>query len=217
MREKRRSYESDEIEVTYDVKRCIHSAECTRGLPEVFDTSRRPWIQPEQSNADRIAGVIHKCPTGALKYNRKDGGPPEPTPKQNDFRLGADGPVYLRGDFYFTDESGEPVKTDTRIALCRCGKSRNKPYCDNTHEDIEWSASDTVPEQGKPDSDEASGKFILEPAVNGPMVCHGTIAALNPDGSTASVVENPTFCRCGGSENKPYCDGTHKKIGFKSE
>jgi len=219
MKNKPRSYDAPDIEVTYDVKRCIHFAACTKNLPGIFDTGKRPWIQPENGAADAIAEVIHKCPTGALQYHRKDGGAAEAAPAQNQFQADANGPLFLRGNFHFTDPTGEPIKAETRLALCRCGASRNKPYCDNSHQDINFPASDRLTEEqiAKASTVQPTGEFLLQPFENGPVVCQGKIAAVNEDGATVAVFENPAFCRCGGSNNKPFCDGTHKKIGFKSD
>ena len=69
-----RHYTSEAIDVSYDARRCIHAAECIRGLPAVFDTDRRPWILPTGASADAIAAVIENCPSGALHYTRRDGG-----------------------------------------------------------------------------------------------------------------------------------------------
>jgi len=72
-----RHYADDAIDITYDAHRCIHAAECIRGLPAVFDSGRRPWITPPAASADEIAKVIAKCPSGALHFRRRDGGPEE--------------------------------------------------------------------------------------------------------------------------------------------
>lgn len=45
MNSKRREYQGDGITVSYELKRCIHAAECVRGLPAVFNLGKRPWIQ----------------------------------------------------------------------------------------------------------------------------------------------------------------------------
>ena len=74
---KSRQYDGDGIRVGYDARRCIHAAECVRGLPEVFDPERRPWIQPRGAAADRLAEVVMRCPSGALTFERLDGGLPE--------------------------------------------------------------------------------------------------------------------------------------------
>ncbi|MYX15646.1 hypothetical protein GTY67_20020 [Streptomyces sp. SID8374] len=77
----RRSYEGRAITVTFEAARCRHAAECVRGLPEVFDTARRPWIRPDAADAGQVAEVVRRCPSGALRYERADGeeGPQRPS------------------------------------------------------------------------------------------------------------------------------------------
>lgn len=130
-----RSYEGDGIEVLYEVRRCIHAAECVKGLHDVFDPDRRPWIDPRRATADRIAEVVERCPTGALTYRRTDDGPAESPPPPS-VRTVPDGPLHLRGAIELRDHEGEVYWTGTRAALCRCGASKNKPFCDNTHLEI---------------------------------------------------------------------------------
>ena len=76
-------YSGEEIEVSYDVLRCTHARECVERLPEVFDPDERPWIDPDNADVDDLAGVIMECPTGALQFERSDGGPSEPVPEDN--------------------------------------------------------------------------------------------------------------------------------------
>jgi uncharacterized Fe-S cluster protein YjdI len=71
MKGKRISYSSRELDVHYDVDLCIHAAECVRGLPQVFDPKRKPWVAPDNASADELITVIEKCPTGALSYTDK--------------------------------------------------------------------------------------------------------------------------------------------------
>ncbi|WP_017581296.1 (4Fe-4S)-binding protein [Nocardiopsis valliformis] len=66
----KKTYEGQSIAVTFEAGRCQHAAECVRGLPEVFDIERRPWIQPDNAAADRTAEVVRRCPSGALEYRR---------------------------------------------------------------------------------------------------------------------------------------------------
>ena len=63
-------YTREGATVTFDGERCRHAAECVRGLPAVFDTSRRPWIQPENATIDELDEVIARCPSGALQLLR---------------------------------------------------------------------------------------------------------------------------------------------------
>ena len=63
-----RAYTAPGVRVFYDRGRCLHFAECVRGLPEVFDVEKRPWIQPERASAEQVAEVVGRCPSGALHY-----------------------------------------------------------------------------------------------------------------------------------------------------
>jgi uncharacterized Fe-S cluster protein YjdI len=69
------SYESDEIVVTFDPNICIHSGECLRGLPDVFDVKRKRWIRPELAPGARVAEQVARCPSGALQSRLKRAGP----------------------------------------------------------------------------------------------------------------------------------------------
>jgi len=131
-----KAYTTPDITVTYDVKRCIHAAECVRRLPQVFDTNQRPWIQPANAGANEIAETIQHCPTGALQYTRHDGGSAEPIPAETTIQVRPNGPLFVRGNVKVTDANGAVLSDSTRAALCRCGQSENKPFCDNTHRKI---------------------------------------------------------------------------------
>jgi uncharacterized Fe-S cluster protein YjdI/CDGSH-type Zn-finger protein len=135
-----RLYTGDEIDVTYDADRCIHAAECLRGLPAVFDTGRRPWILPSAASADAIAAVIARCPSGALHYTRKDGGTPEAPAVPTTMTPVPGGPLYVRGLIQLRAPDGSLIVEDTRAALCRCGLSENRPFCDNSHIDSGFDA-----------------------------------------------------------------------------
>ena len=133
MDERRHVFESPAITVTWSRRRCIHVAECVCGLPAVFSPGRVPWVESSRAAADRVAEVVCRCPTGALHYERHDGGAAEPVPGRNVVVPEPDGPLYLSGEVELAAEDGTPVARDTRIALCRCGASRNRPFCDGSH------------------------------------------------------------------------------------
>jgi uncharacterized Fe-S cluster protein YjdI len=131
-----KAYTSPDITVTYDAKRCIHVAECVRRLPQVFDTEKRPWIQPNNATADEIAATVERCPSGALQYTRHDGGAAEPIPEEATIQVRPNGPLFVRGNIKVTDANGVVLSDSLRTALCRCGQSENKPFCDSTHRKI---------------------------------------------------------------------------------
>ncbi len=206
------TYPSDSIDVTYNVKRCIHAAECVHGAPNVFDPKRKPWVDPSNDDADVVARVVMRCPTGALKFTRKDDGVEEHPDSANSVSIQPDGPLFVRGSIEFAGPDGERVRRETRVALCRCGLSKNKPFCDNSHDE---GFSDGAA-LGTHNATEPSGEIsalTVALAENGPLLFRGPVTITAADGST-STTEKCALCRCGHSNNKPFCDGTHKEIGF---
>ncbi|MDX1617748.1 MAG: CDGSH iron-sulfur domain-containing protein [Balneolaceae bacterium] len=217
MKSKIRTYENDDIEVTYDLGRCIHAAECVKGLREVFDPDKRPWIQPDRGEADEVADTVEHCPTGALHYRMKHADREEQVPETNAVVISRDGPVYLRGHIRFEDARGEVILEDTRVALCRCGQSANKPVCDNTHAKVDFEAPSAFSTDSL-DSDgggSAGGSLVVRMMDNGPALVEGAYQLYSDTMLPRNCSDKIALCRCGGSENKPFCDGTHKKIGFE--
>jgi uncharacterized Fe-S cluster protein YjdI/CDGSH-type Zn-finger protein len=143
-----RIYENDAIAVAWYPDRCIHSARCVAGLPDVFDPGRKPWILLEGHSADEIAAVVQRCPAGALQYRRKDGGADELVAPETTIVAAQDGPLLVRGDVTVVDERGTIIRRDTRMALCRCGHSARKPFCDNSHRRVGFR---TAAPAGEPD------------------------------------------------------------------
>jgi uncharacterized Fe-S cluster protein YjdI len=132
-----REYRTDNIIVHWEQKLCIHTARCLRGLPQVFDINRRPWIKVEAASAEQIAEVVMRCPTSALRFERLDGGPQEEAPEQTTIQATPDGPLYVRGDLKIINQDRE-IHQLKRAALCRCGHSNNKPFCDGSHWDVDF-------------------------------------------------------------------------------
>ena len=126
-----REYEGDGITVRWYAKRCVHAAKCIAVSPRVFDPRRRPWVDPTKADADTIARAVEACPTGALEYVRPDA--PEQVPASVTVQQLPGGPHLLRGNITVRDEAGNILRQATRVALCRCGKSDNMPFCDNSH------------------------------------------------------------------------------------
>ena len=54
-------YRGQGVSVHFNAARCIHAAECVRGLPGVFDPQARPWIQPDKATADEVMAVVSRC------------------------------------------------------------------------------------------------------------------------------------------------------------
>ena len=145
-----RRYADNAIEISYDAHRCIHAAECIRGLPTVFDTERRPWIDPSGAGPDEIANVIARCPSGALHFKRRDGGRSETPQLPTTIVPTPGGPYYVRGLIQLRSADGSSVFKEVRMALCRCGQSHNKPFCDNSHLYAGFDDPGVVPEIKSP-------------------------------------------------------------------
>ena len=133
-------YEAAEVAVGFDASRCIHAARCVRELPSVFDTARRPWISPDGAAPDRILEQVARCPTGALVAWDRSGERVERTPAEVVIEEVPDGPLYVRGDVRVTDPDGGVFCEERRVALCRCGASGNRPFCDGSHTEAGFTA-----------------------------------------------------------------------------
>ena len=137
-----KDYRNDSIVVHWDAGRCIHTAICTRTLPQVFDVGRRPWIAVDGADAEEIAAAVRRCPTGALRYDRLDTGAGEPAPEVTTVVPIRNGPLYLRGKLRIATPDGTVLSEETRFALCRCGASGNPPFCDNSHRTVGFRSAD---------------------------------------------------------------------------
>lgn len=213
-----KTYRSKDIDVTFELKRCIHAAECGRRLQAVFDINKRPWVQPDRASADQIQVAIDHCPSGALKYVRRDGGAQEQRPDQNVIVVTDSGEYRLRGDVQLVTMDGETVVEEYRMALCRCGQSGNKPFCDNTHRQARFVAPSQVAGNAVNTVDfQPAGKLKVVVTTNGPLLLQGNFEIQDVSGQQVYEGTKAALCRCGGSANKPFCDGTHRSNGFSTE
>jgi len=128
-----RAYESDGIRVLWDATLCIHTAICLQRLPAVFDVTARPWVDLDGAPAADVAETIRACPTGALRYEAKGDLPPEEPDDATVVEVRPNGPLFVRGRVSVTAPGGRSLAQSPRLALCRCGASENKPFCDNSH------------------------------------------------------------------------------------
>lgn len=142
MKDITKKYSNGEVTIVWKPSLCVHSTICFRGLGEVFDPQKRPWITPEKSTTTKIIEQVKKCPSGALSY-------------------------YM---------NNEVDKNEVKI----------------------------------------EAEILVEPVINGPLLVYGNVSVKDSEGIVNKKNNVTAFCRCGASSNKPYCDGTHKKIDFQS-
>lgn len=209
-----RRYSGQDVDITYNAKRCIHAEECVHRLGEVFDAKRRPWILPDAASSERVADVVTLCPSGALHYDSKDGTPAEATPDTNSITLWHNGPMQFTGQLRIAGTTVD-IQEETRATLCRCGASQNKPFCDNSHKTIDFdgTAADGMSATAVPDG----GPLKVTVLPNGPLNVEGSFSLYDEQGSLLFSGRKAALCRCGGSGKKPFCDGSHLRNGFTGE
>lgn len=140
MSDNTRTYTNGEITVVWKPDVCIHSRLCWTQLIEVFNPKKRPWINMEGADTERIIQQVDRCPSKALSYFRNEA----------------------------------PIETEN-----------------------------------------ISAESIVEPMPNGPLLVYGNLVVKDAEGHQTRKSNVTAFCRCGASQNKPYCDGSHLKIGFQ--
>ena len=229
-------YRGKNIAIRFDGSKCIHSRNCVLGRPDVFvpnapvpdgGSAPRPpgeWIQPDGAAAEEVAAIARACPSGAITYERLNGVPGEAAPPVNVVRLRENGPLAFQGDLEITatpslGSLATPPTRTLRATLCRCGASKNKPFCDGTHAAVEkhFVATGEPPVQDSEPLAERGGKLTIKPLRNGPFIVLGNLEVCTGTGHTVNRVTSTRLCRCGASRNKPFCDGKHAEINFTTE
>jgi CDGSH-type Zn-finger protein/uncharacterized Fe-S cluster protein YjdI len=210
------TYKGKNIDVQRDSRLCIHIGECGYSAGELFVGGRDPWCQPDKAADENVRDVVKRCPSGALTYNDKAAGENEQAATCNTVQVVYNGPLYIQGDLHIEDAPGDMPGVSYRAALCRCGQSGNKPFCDNSHLKAGFEDFGAVGETGD-GLDEEGGRLSIKSVVNGPLLLSGNFAIIASSGRIAWQGKQTALCRCGHSKNKPFCDGSHKEAGFEAE
>jgi len=215
MAKKMQVYEGEKITIRFDPTRCMHAADCVHAFPKVFKPdSRAGWIFPdEESDADALAAMILTCPSGALTYEMDGIEHPGEKPAANSVIVMPDGANYIHAEMTI---NGEEQPT-FRAALCRCGKTSKPPYCDNSHKEAQFH-HDAQNIQGDIEEGVATdGKLEVIGIQDGPLMVKDGCEVRNIKGEVVARGQELFFCRCGHSEHKPFCDGSHNKVNFRSD
>jgi len=210
------AFSGEKVNVSWDGRLCIHIAECGQAKGNLFVRDRQPWCQPDLVNVSDVKDVVERCPSGALVYQVKDGSESETADAENTISVIYNGPYYVRGDLDIEGATDDMPGVKYRAALCRCGLSKNKPFCDNKHEAARFQDYGAVGEQGDGPV-ESGGKLTISAIPDGPLIVSGNVTIIAGSGRRAWQGTNVALCRCGASANKPFCDGSHTAAGFKSK
>ncbi len=204
-------HETAEGTLSFDGKKCIHSRNCVLNRPDVFVPNvDGEWIHPERASSDELYALAENCPSGAIQFIGRDAEPRKPL--INTLHLRENGPCALKADIHLDGE--EP---QTRLTLCRCGASKNKPFCDGSHTAAGFVATGEAAVQPSEPLEYRDGVVNVSPQKDGPLMLEGNLEICAGTGHTINRTQQVFLCRCGASNNKPYCDGSHIKAGFKSE
>ena len=207
-------YPGKDIDVTWDERLCIHIGECGKSDGDLFISGRNPWCQPDLTSVDNTIDVIERCPSGALAYESRD--ETETASSENTVHLVYNGPLYLKGELNIDGAPDDMPGTKFRAALCRCGLSRNKPFCDNSHIEAGFQDTAAIGSSGEA-LKQKGGELAINPVDDGPLLLSGNFSMITSSGRVAWQGTKAALCRCGHSKNKPFCDGSHKAAGFKSD
>jgi uncharacterized Fe-S cluster protein YjdI len=155
-----RKYSNDEITVYWKPVACVHASYCYRELIEVFDPSRRPWVDMKGAPTEKIIEVVNLCPTEALswkwnddrknldvsidqtnhvKFRRPELNSPDLTTILENpvsVKVMTDGPIVIKGSFTLSYSGNKKEIRDSLISICRCGASDHQPFCDGMHRKI---------------------------------------------------------------------------------
>jgi CDGSH-type Zn-finger protein len=130
--DKRDNYVGGKITIHDNRGICAHAGRCTDGLASVFHLKEEPWIYPDAASREEIIATIQKCPSGALSYSvdnfehrDREGGPM--------IFIAPNGPYVVTGAPELLDTTRGNGASEEHFTLCRCGGSKNKPFCDGTH------------------------------------------------------------------------------------
>ena len=131
------SYEGSEVTVYFNKLLCSHAAECGSRNRDVFNVKEKPWVQPDEGTVESVEEVIHACPSGALTFSKTGGEAQHLVGDEVRIRVERHGPYQVRNVKIEGARFAESA-SEEKFVLCRCGLSKNKPFCDGTHLDEKW-------------------------------------------------------------------------------
>lgn len=140
VKDKRKSYAGKKIIIHDNRKICSHAAECVNNLPSVFKFDARPWIDPEAATLEESINTIRKCPSGALSYSIDGVEYKDQNERKPMVTVSKEGPYIITGGVELIGDNlqfGDGASKE-HYTLCRCGASRNKPFCDGMHRVINF-------------------------------------------------------------------------------
>jgi len=134
--------------------------------------------------------------------------------RENRVKIRENGPLLCTGEIEVYAADGHVVGGGDDIAVCRCGASRNKPFCDGSHKEVEFENDGIIVGISSQEL-EGEGPLVITVRNNSMLVAKGPMTIVCADDSVAATRNKAAFCRCGHSASKPFCDGSHNEVGFE--
>lgn len=130
-----KKYTKDGVTVIWEPSKCIHSTICWKGLVSVFNPRAKPWVNMDGAALDEIKEQVARCPSGALSYviSTSETTDDEATETTTAIEAIKNGPLLVYGNIKVKDAQGHEAHKSNVTAFCRCGASKNKPFCDGSH------------------------------------------------------------------------------------
>ena len=209
----------NEATIHFDADKCIHSRYCVLAHPDVFVPNvQGEWIHPDAQPVAELIRIGQNCPSGAIRVVRHaaatgDAASSDAPPLVNTVRVRENGPLAFEAELQI---KGVP-QPSPRATLCRCGQSQKKPYCDGSHVGAGFLATGEPATKACEPLAIRNGVLNITPLPNGPLRAQGSLEVVSGTGRTCNKVSETYLCRCGQSNNKPYCDGSHKAAGFQAD
>ncbi len=203
-----------DAEVRFHGNRCIHSRNCVLDRPDVFVPNvEGEWIHPENATAEEIAEIAHNCPSGAIQYRRlrrRQGG---------SAAEGQPGARARERAVRVPRRACDRWRRERRLPPCAVPLRRlaeSKPFCDARHHESGFKATGEANKGDMETLAARDGALRITATKDGPLKVEGSLEIVSGTGTTLAKTSKTFLCRCGHSSNKPFCDGTHSKVGFKS-
>jgi len=175
-----------------------------------MDDSAQPQAAPKPENLTTSAKALDRW----FAERQKQQGPTRLLEIPNEALVSSAGPLNLTGNIALVREDGS-VTYANHLSLCRCGASKNKPICDERHLESEFLHSGRIHEASDAPRTERPSKITISIIKDGPITFKGRLRLHNNLGQEC-IKQRGSLCRCGQSANKPFCDGSHEKVGFRS-
>jgi CDGSH-type Zn-finger protein/uncharacterized Fe-S cluster protein YjdI len=203
------TFEGQDVTVVWDGNLCVHAEECWRADSELFELKRDPFGDPDKVSTEEVDRISRRCPSGAIAWTDNQGQTEEAPEAENTVTVVPGGPLYVRGNLNLVGVPEQAGNTQRRVALCRCGHSKNKPFCDKSHVAAGFDDTGAVGREG-PGHADPGGELTITPRKDGSLFLQGNVAIRAASGAIRWRGSKVSLCRCGLSKRMPFCDSSHK-------